>query len=212
MYYLIFFAQIFTFYLTSKKVNSLIYRLLRNIFGRDTSLRLFSILFLPGTFIHETSHYIFAKLLLVPVGNFNLTPEYEDRSIQMGSVSIGRTDPIRRFLIGIAPLITGVFLVMILVYFFRVSEEFWQKGIIIFLMFITANSMFSSKKDMEGAAKLFLTILIFITIFYGLGIEINLSLNESFWSTLQDYTKLTVDWMMLPLVINVFLVLISLFI
>ena len=69
---------------------------------------LFSILFFPGVFLHELSHFVMAKLLRVPTGKISLIPNsLPNGRLQMGYVETGQTDIVRDSLIGIAPLIAG---------------------------------------------------------------------------------------------------------
>jgi hypothetical protein len=69
---------------------------------------LFSILFLPGVFLHELSHYLMAKILRVRTGKMSLIPKpLSSGGLQMGYVETAQTDIIRDSLIGIAPLIAG---------------------------------------------------------------------------------------------------------
>ena len=214
MYYALFFIQIFVFYITSKKVAGSLYALLRNMFDKKNTLNIFSFIFLPGTTMHELSHYLMAKLLFVPVGSFNLKAEYEeDGSIKMGSVSIAKTDPVRRFLIGIAPVFIGIIILLLLSYLIRSVSMLWTKALVAFLIFTTANSMFSSRKDMQGAFKLFFTVGIFIIILYFLGVDIKISPPAEFVIWINELVKITVEWLMLPLVINIaLLILVSLLI
>ncbi len=72
-------------------------------------LRLLFYLLLPGVILHELSHYIVAKLLLVQTGAIQIgvgTPRA--KRVTLGSVHIERTDPLRESLIGVAPFIFGV--------------------------------------------------------------------------------------------------------
>ena len=74
----------------------------------DIALGIFSILFLPGVFLHELSHLVIAKLLGVRTGRFSLLPRVlPDGKLQMGYVETSRADIFRSALIGTAPLITG---------------------------------------------------------------------------------------------------------
>ena len=41
----------------------------------DISVYLFSILFFPGILLHETSHYVMARVLGVRTGRFSLLPQ-----------------------------------------------------------------------------------------------------------------------------------------
>jgi len=75
---------------------------------QDVTLVLFSLIFLPGVFLHETSHYLMAKILRVPTGRFSLIPrQLGDGRFLMGDVETAQTDIVRDALIGAAPLMTG---------------------------------------------------------------------------------------------------------
>jgi hypothetical protein len=72
------------------------------------TIGLFSILFFPGVFLHEFSHFLMAKLLLVRTGGFSIIPHpLTDGRLQLGYVETAKTDPARDSLIGLAPLIAG---------------------------------------------------------------------------------------------------------
>ena len=69
---------------------------------------LFSLLFFPGVFIHELSHFLMAKVLFVPTGNFSFIPKsMPDGRLRLGYVEVGKTDMLRDSTIGMAPLIAG---------------------------------------------------------------------------------------------------------
>lgn len=74
----------------------------------DLSIALFSLLFFPGVLLHEASHYLMAKILRVPTGNFSLIPQtVGENRLRMGYVETAQTDLLRDALIGMAPLLTG---------------------------------------------------------------------------------------------------------
>jgi hypothetical protein len=76
--------------------------------SRQLAQGLFSVLFFPGVFLHELSHFLVAKLLLVRTGKFSLIPAaLPDGRLQLGYVETARTDIVRDSLIGLAPLIAG---------------------------------------------------------------------------------------------------------
>jgi len=84
------------------------------ILTRDAKLTigLFSILFFPGVFVHELSHFLMAKILRVRTGKFSLIPKtLPNGRLQMGYVETERTDVFRDSLVGAAPLIVGSLLV-----------------------------------------------------------------------------------------------------
>jgi hypothetical protein len=76
---------------------------------------LFFLVFLPGTLIHELSHWLAAKLLWVPTGRIVIWPRVQPgRSLWLGTVQVGRTDPLRGSLIGLAPLLAGSLVVVLI--------------------------------------------------------------------------------------------------
>lgn len=74
----------------------------------QATIVIFSLILLPGVFLHELSHFLMAKILRVPTGRFTLIPRMENGStLVMGSVEVAKVDFIRDTLIGAAPLISG---------------------------------------------------------------------------------------------------------
>lgn len=74
----------------------------------DIALALFSLLFFPGVLLHESSHYIMARLLGVRTGRFSLVPRpMPGGRLQLGFVETAGADWARDALIGAAPLMTG---------------------------------------------------------------------------------------------------------
>lgn len=90
------------------------------ILTRDPRLTMgiFSLIFLPGVFLHELSHFLMAKILLVPTGRFSLIPQpLPDGRLQLGYVETARAGIFRDSLIGAAPLIIGtIFVAYVSVY------------------------------------------------------------------------------------------------
>ncbi len=76
--------------------------------NRESAVWLFWVLFLPGTLLHEFSHWLIATLLRVKTGRFSLWPKpKKGGELQMGSLQVEVVDPFRYSLIGLAPLIFG---------------------------------------------------------------------------------------------------------
>jgi hypothetical protein len=74
----------------------------------DIALTLFAIIFFPGVFIHETSHFVMARLLGVRTGRFSLIPQPTPQGrLQLGYVESAKSDWLRDSLIGVAPLVLG---------------------------------------------------------------------------------------------------------
>ncbi|HET7098741.1 MAG TPA: hypothetical protein VFI61_00675 [Patescibacteria group bacterium] len=118
---------------------------------------LLGLIFLPGTFVHEISHFLTALFLLVPVSDLNLMPEVQEDGVKLGSVSIGRSDFIRRSIIGIAPLIVGagiIFWVTTYIYTTGKLTDLWFITGLVYLIFQLTHTMFSSKKDLSAVLEL----------------------------------------------------------
>ncbi|HPH94441.1 MAG TPA: hypothetical protein PKW33_01110 [Anaerolineaceae bacterium] len=78
----------------------------------EVAMILFAVLFFPGVFLHEASHFLAAKILRVRTGRVSLLPRVLPKGkLQLGFVEIYPTDGIREALIGLAPLLTGGLLV-----------------------------------------------------------------------------------------------------
>lgn len=65
------------------------------------------VLSMPGTILHEASHWLMCKLLGVPTGRVELfRPRVrEDGAVLLGHVMHARVDPLRQTLVSIAPLL-----------------------------------------------------------------------------------------------------------
>lgn len=78
------------------------------------ALVLYFLLLLPGIIVHELSHWLMAKLLGMRTGKLSIWPSGRRDRMQMGSVKIARADPIRESLVGLAPLIGGGLVILII--------------------------------------------------------------------------------------------------
>lgn len=178
-------------------------------FTRNTTLSIYliAILFFPGVLIHELGHFLMASLLFVPTGEIEFFPKIQEDELKLGSVAIARTDPFRRFLIGVAPVLSGIGILFLAGYylspFFPLS---WKTLLFSYLLFEVGNTMFSSKKDLEGALGFILFILFMGVSLYILGARlpdaVTLWLHAfSQWTFLGEISL----WLLAGSVINVLL-------
>ncbi len=102
-------ATLLPLFLTKSWINRHIQGLGLLLFGdSDVAMVLYFVLLLPGIIVHEVSHWLAATLLGVKVGKVSLGPTKKARGrMRFGSVRVGRSDPLRDSLIGLAPLIGG---------------------------------------------------------------------------------------------------------
>lgn len=158
--------------------------------SRFLSIQALSFLFLPGIVIHELSHLLTAGILFVPVGEIEFMPKLIEGGVKLGSVAIARTDPVRRAIIGFAPVLIGFAIIIGLTYFFVNSSSIvqtiepnssWEIGIrvfIVYFIFAVSNTMFSSSKDMEGTVEILIALLIIFVVSYFLGFRPQVSFIE----------------------------------
>jgi hypothetical protein len=175
-------------------------------------LNLVFFLLLPGIFLHEFSHILMAELLQVRTGELNLKPEIKDGHLNLGSAQIALTDPFRLTLIGIAPFITGILALWLLLQYglklnishLALPDSFiwWQLGFI-YLIFAIANTLFSSPSDLQSAA----IPLIFVLIIFGTFKLANFNLPANLIPYLANFFFLLATIFFISLAINLLLLL-----
>lgn len=153
-YFALFNLLILALFFLSRVLTSEIYSFVYQITKKENfSTNILAFLFFPGVVIHEMAHYITAKLLLVPTGKISLLPKRDGNYVRLGSVSIAKSDMFKEFLIGIAPLLVGVTLILSLVYLVIIDTGFTVVKIIlsIYAIFLISNTMYASRKDFQAA-------------------------------------------------------------
>jgi len=160
---------------------------------REIAVVLYALPLMPGILLHEISHALVAKLLGVRVGRVSVRPKLTDERIQLGFVPVEETDPVRASLIGLAPLLTGSAVILLIGYLFfgiggvqRAFVEGAWAGLIArfiemikapdvwlwaYLIFAVSNTMLPSRSDREPwtPVLLFLAIAAALAWFAGLG-------------------------------------------
>ena len=205
-YFIILFLEVGILFFLSRKMNKALSLLV--------SINFMSFLLLPGVIIHELSHLFASVVLFVPVGNMEFTPKKSGNGLKLGSIEIAKTDPIRRSIIGFAPVFLGLLLVIGIVYFFSVNILFLQdKNPYIFLalvlgiaylLFAISNTMFSSRKDMEGTAEILITLLIIFIASYILGFRIPVSFAQNlFTSEIIEIVRKSTIFLAAPIAIDI---------
>jgi hypothetical protein len=207
-YFVLFSLEIVILFLLSRSVS-------KNLF-KFMSINFFSFIFAPGVILHELSHLLMATVLFVPVGDIDFTPRKNGNSVKLGSVEIVKTDPIRRSLIGFAPVLVGLMVTVGIAYLFSSNIVFLQsQGVYIFiaailvathLLFTISNTMFSSSRDMEGTAEILITLLIIFAVAYFLGFRLPLSiLNAIFTKEFIGIIQKSTVFLIVPISIDLFI-------
>ena len=117
--FLLFIILLSIIFLVSRSFSKNLYAFFFLITSSKTwALRLTALFLIPGTTLHELSHWFTAELLQVATGKIELWPKADEASgIKMGSVQIAKVDVFRRTIIGIAPLISGITLLTLVLSF-----------------------------------------------------------------------------------------------
>lgn len=195
--------------------------------NQKLAVSLMAVLFFPGVVVHELSHLITAGIFFVPTGEIEFLPKVMGDTVKLGSVSIAKTDPIRRAIIGFAPVIAGLFIIFGIAYYLTsfsslesVFGRFWTSQndglfrwinflvniIAFYLLFAVANTMFSSKKDLEGTIELLIVIVIIFIAFYAIGVRANVSIPSIFIDKASELAKQIALFLLAPLAIDIALI------
>lgn len=171
-----FFAELFLLFLLSKQLTRLLaFFIYHKTRSQKATIYYLALLFFPGTFVHELSHFLMAVFTNVRVGDMEFMPQVQEHGVKLGSVSIAHTDPFRRLLIGMAPFLFGTGIIISLLYFGTKHELFnniWFTLFTGYAVFEIGNTMFSSRKDMEGALELLIVIFVLSIILYLTGLRL----------------------------------------
>ncbi len=208
IFFAAFFIEIFILFLLSRSMSKTL--------SRFMSINLISLVFLPGVIVHELSHFLVAVVLLVPVGDMEFSPKKNGNGVRLGSIEIGKTDPIRRSMVGFAPVFVGLVLVVGIVYLFTSNALFFQGKnpflfvtavlAVIYFLFAVSNTMFSSSRDMEGTAEILIALSIIFAASYLLGFRPSLShLDKIFTKELIGLIQKSVVFLSIPIAIDLFI-------
>lgn len=205
---LLFFLELLVLFFLSRSLTSHLSFLLRAIVRSNrVTIILMAIIFLPGTIIHEFAHAIMAKLLFVYVGHMELMPQLHDESLKLGSVEVGKTDIVRNFLIGIAPFIVGTGLLLLVLYYSFTNNIFGFNlltFVVLFFTFVISNTMYSSRKDMEGAVEFFLLVVVPIIFLYFIGVRIpGFTLESLRGSGVESFFRMSAIFLAVPFLLDV---------
>lgn len=178
VYLLIIFLELVVLLLFSRIIPTLLTQIFY-FFTRShrAAIYLLSVIVLPGTLVHEMAHLLTAGGSLVRVGEISLMPELKENGVKLGHVEIEQTDFIRRALIGFAPVFFGLAILVGGVWF--ANDRFFQYGnypvwlllVLLYLSVVIGNTMFSSRKDLEGTLGFVVLVISILGAMYLLGLH-----------------------------------------
>ncbi len=168
---------------------------------------IYAIVILPGTLVHETSHWLMAKLLGVKTGNFTILPQMTpEGTLRLGSVDVRGGRLWQHTLIGLAPLLVCSLLTLLLANSLVDMGQFvtfWQTGqwelalailraslqqpdalLTIYLLFTVSDAMFLSASDRAPVQRMLLYLgLVLVAIYLLVGVP---AMPASWSATLED--------------------------
>ena len=191
------------------------------------SVALYAIFIFPGTLVHETSHWLMAKLVGVRTGSFDVLPKFaRDGTIQLGSVGIKGGSLWQLALIGLAPMVVGSLLTVWLSYSlvnvdtlgYAVESGSWRAVLnvlaaslqkpdallAIYLLFTISDSIFLSASDRAPVQQLALYLGLVLIPLYVLGVMP--AIPNSWTMALQQGFAVFASGLAIALVVHVLLV------
>jgi hypothetical protein len=206
MYYaiLLFLEIIFLFFLSRSVSKSI---------SKFVSINAMSFVFLPGIVVHELSHFLTAAVLFVPAGEMEFAPKREGNSVKLGSVRIAKTDPIRRSIIGFAPIFVGLLIIIGTTYLFGLNIQFFKNKnlyiitiailALVYLLFSVGNTMFSSKADIKGTLEIMICLVVIFAVANVLGFRPSLLFfNQMFTREIIEIFQKSTLFLLAPIVID----------
>ena len=168
-------------YLTRRKMTAELSRLVVRLGGGQREfVWLWSAIFLPGTIIHEVSHFLAAALTGARTGRVEILPELPRKTLEgkiktqtshrLGFMETQRLGPVRGFLVGTAPLLIGLGILIWLAPVIDLRFTIYDL-LKIYLFFTVANSLFLSWADVKQALPLVVLAVILGGGLYFLGIR-----------------------------------------
>lgn len=148
--FVLFFICIIVLYFIAQQTINNLFHVLRLFFKNDKIVfTIISLFFLPGTILHEMTHFFAAIVLMLNVHEVKIFPEFEKNYIKLGKVLYEKKDIVRGILVGVAPVFGGLLFFL----WFSVFKIFPQQNMIInillaYIIFSVSSTMFSSKQDL----------------------------------------------------------------
>lgn len=176
-------TELFILFFLSRRLTQSVFDLSMLLFRtRPVAIMIITILNFPGTVVHELSHLFTAEVLGVRTGKLTLVPEgIQSNEIKAGSLMIAASDPFRRYIIGVAPILTGLAAITALSYALFQYVPRWGDAATwgyvggAYLLLALSNAMFSSAEDLKGFIPFIVTLGIMAGAAYVAGFRVGLT-------------------------------------
>jgi hypothetical protein len=180
----------------TKQISSFVYKKTKN---KTITLWVVALMFFPGTFLHEVSHLVMAQILGLPTGRVRLIPYFEDNRLVLGSIPIAHVSQWKTTLTGVAPFITGSFLLAGILYMGTSTQSLSPLAYLGlgYSIFVLINTLFPSNADLKGAWKIGVIIVAFAIAGIVLGVKVP-TIPEKIEIMLELLTKMAI----IPIVLD----------
>ena len=174
-----FILTVFLHFISRQTINNLYFFL--NLFTKKDKVifTIISILYFPGTVIHEMAHFFMATILFLKVKDIKILPKIKEHEIKLGSVVFEKHDFLRGVVVGIAPFIFAfiIFYSISLLNLFP-SNSILLNIIFLYLIYVISSTMFSSKQDLIDFIYLIPLFIVVFGAFYFFNFNINLVIDN----------------------------------
>lgn len=195
------------FFLSRVTINQL-YRFFRIFIKNDKAIfTLISLIYLPGTIIHEFSHFVTVIILFMKVREFTIIPQFQDNYIKLGSVIYEKKDPFRSIIVGLAPffiILTCFWAAAILITFPTYNIVF--DALLLYMVFVVSSSMFSSEKDLQDLVYLIPLLILIVGVIYVFDININILLEDQAVQSIGLFFQKINTFLLYSFLINIILI------
>ena len=182
--YVLFLVLLAGLWWLSRRIGLLIQELVYLLTGSgDMAMVVLFLVYLPGILVHEAAHWLMAKLLGLKTQKFRVWPKKSRKYIGLGSVKVASGGPVRDSLVGMAPLLVGTALLVLIgerVFDAQAVTFAWRTGNLLdgllsvfaalaekpdglwwgYILFAIANAMTPSASDREPLKSLALYVVI----------------------------------------------------
>lgn len=195
--FLIFGFCLFCLFVTQKWLMVQISKLIHKLGGsRNSLIVVWSIIFLPGTVIHELSHFLFAILTGARTGKIEIFPrfleeDWEDEesggNVTLGYVQTQRLNPIQGLFVGLAPFIVGIAMLVWIssqIQLSYLSASYFLLAFQGYLFFTISNSFFPSSSDLKHVYPVVITLIIILAALWFFGVKFLVTPSAAFYDLL----------------------------
>lgn len=162
------------FFISRHSINQLFHFIYHFTRSNKVTFFFISMIFLPGTVLHELSHFFTAMSLMLRVRDMTILPEWDHNYIKLGSVVYEKKDAIRSIVVCIAPIFLGIIILLWLsmLPIFESETPWWVKALVIYFVFTLSTTMFSSKQDLVDTVFIIPFIIVIGILIYFLKIDL----------------------------------------